>query len=198
MTYIVLASGSRTRRDMLRNAGVEVKAIAPGVDEDEIKASMGADGAPVNAVADTLAELKAMRVSATQPGALVIGADQMLECDGALFDKPPTIEAARDNLKRLRGRNHDLVTSAVVALNGSRIWHHRDRATLAMRDFSDEFLDRYLADAGDDVLGSVGCYRLEGPGAQLFTSVRGDFFTILGLPLLPLLDFLRVRGALAA
>lgn len=194
MTRVILASGSPTRRDILRNAGVDAETLVPGVDEDEVKASMRSEGAPVEAVADTLATLKAIRVSSAHPDVLVVGADQMLECDGKWFDKPGDIAAARNNLISLRGQSHDLVTAAVVARNGSTIWQTTDRATLTMRDFSDEFLDGYIDANGDDLLGSVGCYRLEGTGAQLFTSVRGDFFTILGLPILPLLEFLREHG----
>lgn len=194
---IILASGSVTRRDMLRNAGIEAEAIVPGVDEAEIKESLKTEGASVEEVADTLATLKAVRVSASHTDALVIGADQMLECGGAWFDKPNSIDAARQNLASLRGLSHDLVTAAVVARNGSAIWRTSDRATLTMRAFSDEFLDQYLDSCGADVLGSVGCYRLEGIGAQLFTSVRGDFFTILGLPLMPLLAFLREQKVVA-
>ncbi|MDQ2102955.1 Maf family protein [Azospirillum isscasi] len=194
---VVLASGSRTRAEMLERAGVRVTLAPTAVDEEEIKLAARAEGAPVEDVAEALAELKAQRVTRKHPGALVIGADQMLECEGRWFDKPADRAAARAQLQELRGRTHRLVSCAVVIRDGERLWHHVDRARLTMRPFSDAFLDSYLNAAGDDVLGSVGAYHLEGLGAQLFHRVDGDFFTILGLPLLPLLGFLRVHGVIA-
>ena len=124
----------------------------------------------------------------------MLGSDQMLECDGAWFDKPATRDDARKQLKVLRGKSHSLITSAVLVRDDARLWHTTDRAELRMRNFSDEFLERYLGEAGEDVLHSVGAYRLEGLGAQLFERVTGDFFTILGLPLLPVLGILREHG----
>ncbi|MBB3263013.1 septum formation protein [Azospirillum sp. OGB3] len=194
---VVLASGSRTRAEMLERAGVRVSLAPAAVDEEEIKLAARAEGAPVEDVAEALAELKAQRVTRKHPGALVIGADQMLECEGRWFDKPADREAARAQLQDLRGKTHRLVSCAVVIRDGERLWHHVDRARLTMRPFSDAFLESYLNAAGDDVLGSVGAYHLEGLGAQLFHRVDGDFFTILGLPLLPLLGFLRVHGVIA-
>jgi septum formation protein len=193
---IILASGSRTRLDLLTQAGLVVEAIAPSVDEQEMKASFRAERAPAEACAESLAELKAMRISQRHPDALVIGADQMLDLNGVWFDKPADLDHARAHLQALRGQTHRLVTAAVVALNGSRIWHTLDSARLTMRPFSDAFLDDYLAHLGPAVLSSVGAYHLEGLGAQLFSRIEGDFFTILGLPLLPLLGFLRDHGAL--
>ncbi|TWA68575.1 septum formation protein [Azospirillum baldaniorum] len=194
---VVLASGSRTRAEMLERAAVRVTLAPAAVDEEEIKLAARAEGAPVEDVAEALAELKAQRVTRKHPGALVIGADQMLECEGRWFDKPADRDAARAQLQDLRGKTHRLVSCAVVIRDGERLWHHVDRAHLTMRPFSDAFLDSYLNAAGDDVLGSVGAYHLEGLGAQLFHRVDGDFFTILGLPLLPLLGFLRVHGVIA-
>ena len=194
---VVLASGSRTRAEMLERAGVRVTLAPAAVDEEEIKLAARAEGAPVEDVAEALAELKAQRVTRKHPGALVIGADQMLECEGRWFDKPVDRDAARAQLQDLRGKTHRLVSCAVVLRDGERLWHHVDRARLTMRPFSDAFLESYLNAAGDDVLGSVGAYHLEGLGAQLFHRVDGDFFTILGLPLLPLLGFLRVHGVIA-
>jgi len=193
---VILASGSATRRKMLTDAGLDIVAVSPAVDEDEIKRSAQAAGLRCEEVAEALAELKAARVAKSYPNALVIGADQMLECSGVWFDKPPDADHARAQLKALSGRTHRLVSCAVVLLNGERVWHHVDQASLSMRAMSDDFLDRYLQAAGPSVLHSVGAYQLEGPGAQLFSRVQGDFFTILGLPLLPLLDFLRLRGIL--
>lgn len=193
---VVLASGSRTRAEMLERAGVRVTLAPAAVDEEEIKLAARRQGVGVDEVAEALAELKAQRVTRRHPGALVIGADQMLECDGRWFDKPTGRDAAREQLKDLRGRTHRLVSCAVVVRDGERLWHQLDRARLTMRPFSDAFLERYLIGAGDGVLHSVGAYQLEGLGAQLFQRVDGDFFTILGLPLLPLLGFLRVHGVL--
>ncbi len=191
---LVLASGSRTRAAMLEQAGVSAILDKPLVDEDEVKAAGRAEGVPADAVAEALAELKAQRIARRHPGALVVGADQMLECEGHWFDKPADRAAARAQLLDLRGRTHRLVSCAVVVRDGERMWHKVDSARLTMRNFSEAFLDDYLDRVGDEVLHSVGAYQLEGLGAQLFQRVEGDFFTILGLPLLPLLGFLRVHG----
>ncbi|BAI70640.1 septum formation protein [Azospirillum sp. B510] len=194
LPQLVLASGSRTRAAMLEQAGVSAILDKPLVDEDEVKAAGRAEGVPADIVAEALAELKAQRITRRHPGALVVGADQMLECEGRWFDKPADLAAARAQLLDLRGRTHRLVSCAVVVRDGERIWHKVDSARLTMRNFTEAFLDEYLTRVGDDVLHSVGAYQLEGLGAQLFQRVEGDFFTILGLPLLPLLGFLRVHG----
>lgn len=193
---IVLASGSATRRAMLEQAGVAFVVDTAPVDETAVKDAMRLETGNPARVAEVLAELKATRVSARHPGAIVIGADQMLDCDGVWYDKPADGAAARAQLQSLRDRTHRLVSAVVAVRDGQRLWHHTDQARLTMRRFSDAFLDDYLAKAGDAVLSSVGAYQLEGLGAQLFMAVEGDHFTILGLPLLPLLDFLRENGEL--
>lgn len=194
---LILASASPTRAAMLQNAGLDAEIAAPGVDETAVKRALQAEKASAEQVAVTLAELKAVRVSRLYPGALAIGADQTLDCEGVLFDKPADLAAARAQLKWLRGKTHELVAAAAVARDGAPIWRAAQRARLRMRDFSDAFLEDYLERAGEDVLGSVGGYRIEGLGAQLFARIEGDLFTALGLPLLPLLDFLRGHGAAA-
>jgi septum formation protein len=197
---LILASGSTARAKMLRDAGVALDIAVPRIDEDEIKASYRAEGVGVEDTAIALGEMKALAVSrkvmAADPGRHVLGSDQMLECGGIWFDKPMDLAAARAQLMALRGRRHHLVSAAVLVKDGVRIWHHVDRAELTMRDFTDGYLDAYLGAIGADVLSSVGAYHLEGLGAQLFTRVRGDFFTVLGLPLLPVLAILRTHGML--
>ncbi len=183
---------------MLRAAGVEVACDPASIDEGEAKRALRAAGAGAGDAAESLAELKARSVSRRHPGALVVGADQILDCEGRWFDKPGTEAEARDHLRALRGRAHELVSAAVVVRDGSRLWHHVDRARLVMRPFGDDFLDRYVAAAGERLAETVGAYRVEGLGVQLFHRIDGDFFTILGLPLLPLLDFLRARRVLAS
>jgi septum formation protein len=191
---VILASGSATRARLLTAAGLSIARETAAVDETEVKAALRAEGASAARVAEALAELKAVKVSRRHPGALVVGCDQMLERDGRWFDKPDSLAAARDQLLALAGRDHRLLTSIAVVRDGARLWHHSESATLTMRSFSDGFLDAYLAAVGDAALASVGAYQLEGPGAQLFAHIRGDYFAILGLPLLPLLDFLRNHG----
>ena len=191
---LILASTSSARRLLLENAGLHFDTIAPGVDEEEVKLSLAAGNASAETVAVTLAEMKAMRVSQRQPQALVIGADQVLSCEGRLFDKPADVAAARAHLQFLRGRTHELVSALCVAQGGVRIWHYVGSARLTMRPFDDAFLEAYLARAGDSVTTSVGCYRLEGLGPHLFSRIDGDYFTILGLPLLALLPFLAAYG----
>jgi len=194
---VILASASATRRRLLEDAGVTLSVVPARLDEDEIKASMLADGASGAAIAEALAELKARHVSRRHPGALVIGADQVLEHDGGIFSKPVDRAAARAQLAALRGASHRLVDCVCVLRDGRRLWHCADAARLDMRDFSDDFLDAYLDAIGDQALEGPGAYRLEGLGVQLFARIAGDYFTILGLPLLPLLDYLRVQGVLA-
>lgn len=195
---VLLASGSAVRARLLRDAGLAFRQEPAHVDESEVKQALKGEGATAAAVAETLAELKAMKVSRRQAGALVVGCDQMLDCDGQWFDKPESIAAARAQLLALAGRRHRLLTAAVIVRDGVRIWHHNAVATLAMRGFSAAFLDAYLESIGDEALASVGAYQLEGVGAQLFSRVDGDYFSILGLPLLPLLDFLRQHRVLMA
>ncbi len=188
---VILASASKSRANLLRAAGVPYEIIPAHVDEDAVKNALRQDGATAQKCAETLAEFKAVKISQGRPNDLVIGADQMLECDGAWFDKPLDVEGGRSHLLKLRGKVHTLPTSVAVALNGSIIWHHDAAPRMTMRDFSDAFLDAYLADVGEAVTSSVGAYHLEGRGSQLFSKIDGDFFTILGLPLLELLAFLR-------
>lgn len=193
---IVLASTSVTRRQMLENAGLVFETAPARIDEDEIKQSLLAERATGGEIADVLAERKAAYVSRQQPDKIIIGADQILECDGEIFSKPVDRDGAAAQLRRLRGCDHDLVSVVCVVRGGQRLWHHLDRAHLKMRAFSDEFLEDYLDAVGDTVLEGPGGYRVEGLGAQLFSRITGDYFTILGLPLLPLLDYLRIQDAL--
>jgi septum formation protein len=194
---LILASKSAARRAVLDGAGVRYEARVAGVDEDAVKTSLLAEGAGPREIADALAELKAIRVSSGRPD-FVIGSDQTLDLDGQLYDKAESVEAARARLKLLRGRTHKLHSAVVVAKEGAPIWREIVTASLTMRDFSDAFLEDYLAHEGEHALGSVGCYRLEGPGAQLFSKIEGDYFAILGLPLMGLLDLLRRHGELTA
>ncbi|MGH6955744.1 MAG: Maf family protein [Caulobacteraceae bacterium] len=198
MTPVVLASKSASRAAILAGAGVAFDTLGPGVDEGEAKTRLLAAGAGPKEIAAHLAEAKAKAVSAIRPEALVIGADQTLDLGGALRDKAESPAEARERLVELRGREHHLHSAVVVARGGSAIWRTLESPRLRMRAFSDAFLDRYLARNGQAVLGSVGCYMLEGEGAQLFERMEGDYFAILGLPLLPLLAFLRGEGALMA
>ena len=195
---VVLASRSAARARLLREAGVAFAQVDAPVDEEAVREGLAAEGVSTEDAAVVLAELKAARGSALAgTGPVVLGADQLLELDaGAWLAKPRDRADARAQLLRLRGRRHRLVSAAVAFRNGARVWHHVEAAQVWVRAFTDAFLDDYLERAGDAVLASVGCYHLEGLGAQLMARVQGDFFTILGLPLLPLLQFLRDQGAL--
>jgi septum formation protein len=183
---------------MLCAAGLRFDVVKPTVDEEEVKQSLRAAKASGSEIAETLAALKAQQVSSRHGGSFVIGADQLLECNGRSFDKPVDRADALDQLRYLRGKSHDLISAAVVVKDGLRLWHHTSRATLTLRACSDEFLAQYLDAMGDKVLSTVGGYEIEGLGAQLFSATHGDHFTILGLPLLPLLGFLRDAGAAIA
>jgi septum formation protein len=194
---LTLASKSAARAAVLRGAGLTFEQASPGVDEETIKAALRAEGATPARQAELLAETKAMKVSVQRPG-VVLGADQMLDLDGEGLDKPASMAEAREQLLRLRGKTHVLQTALVACVEGAPVWRHIDKPKLRMRNFSDSFLDAYLDQAGDAVLSTVGAYQLEGRGAQLFDRIEGDYFSILGLPLLPLLGWLRDRGTLTA
>lgn len=195
---LVLASSAEARAAMLRAAGLSFVVEPAQVDEGEVKRAMRAEDPDGGATARALAALKARRVSARRPGAYVVGADQLLVCEGEWFDKPVDMADARAQLRRLRGRRHALVTAVSVARDRAEIWGTVASARLTMRGFSDAFLDEYLARAGAGILRCVGGYEAEGLGAQLFADIEGDWFSILGLPLLPLLAFLREHGVVTA
>jgi len=197
MADFILGSGSAGRRMILENAGLDFAIRRPDVDEDALKEQFLASGGDPEGLAMPLAEAKAAAVSRGEE-LPVLGADQVLVCDGRLFSKPRDMEQARENLKSLRGRPHRLISALAVARGGEVAWRHVASAEMVMRDFSDEFLDWYLDKVGDKALSSVGCYQVEGPGIQLFRQVEADWFTIIGLPLLPFLDWLRGEGIIAA
>lgn len=194
---IILASGSMIRRKIMTDAGIDFEVITRPVDEDAIKTSMLSENVNLKDIADALAEAKSVRVSRQAPG-LVIGADQIMVMDNTLYDKPKNMLEARNRLLDMRGKTHSLIGAVVICENGSPAWRHLAKTKLTMRDFSDSFLDEYLEAEGDQILQSVGAYRFEGRGAQLFSKVEGDFFSILGLSLLPVMDYLRMRGVLSA
>jgi septum formation protein len=196
---LILASQSASRRALLDAAGVEFSTETAGVDEDAAKAALLVQGRSARDVADALAELKALKVSQRHPRALVLGGDSTVETeDGMLLDKAPSRKEAEAQLRDLAGTTHRLHSAAVVAQGGMPIWRHVDTARLTMRSFSDDFLRRYLDAEWPAIGGCVGGYRFEGLGVQLFSRVEGSHFTIIGLPLLPLLGWLRDRGELAA
>jgi nucleoside triphosphate pyrophosphatase len=193
---IVLASQSRARLALLDRAGVKVTRDPASLDEAEIKTSYHRKGAAAGVCAMALAEAKALTVAARHVGALVIGADQLLDFRGTWLDKPRDRADAERQLRLLRGHTHELATAVCVARDGNAIWHDLQQPRLAMRAFGDDFLATYLAGFDRDDLASVGAYRIEGHGLQLFERVEGDYFSILGLPLLSLLAFLRDQGEL--
>jgi len=192
---VTLASGSESRRRLLTAAGIDAASVKPNVDEDAMKAGLRAEGMSVRDQAMRLAEMKAVKISQRVPG-LVIGGDQMLALDNEAFDKPKDLSAAADHLRKLSGKAHTLETAIVVCENGEPVWRHLARPRLTMRPLTEEFIEDYVERVGEPLLSTVGAYQLEGLGAQLFNKIEGDYFSILGLPLLPLLDYLRIRGVI--
>jgi len=194
---LILASASATRRRMLTNAGVELDVVAATVDEEAIKDSLLAGTVAPWDIADCLAEAKARSVSSVHLNRMVLGADQILVQDGRVFSKAQTVDQAQETLECLSGNTHQLISAAVIYDAGQPVWRAISSAELSVRPLSNEFIDNYLTALGEDAFWSVGCYQLEGLGSQLFNKIDGDYFTILGLPLLPVLDFLRGRGMVA-
>ncbi len=194
---IILASKSKARRAMLEAAGVIIESFAPNVDEEALKEGLRADGVTARNLADALAEAKAVRLSRRIGPALVLGGDQILALeDGAMLDKPIDRQEAKAHLRRLSGKKHKLFSAAVIADQGSPVWRHIDIATLTMRPLSEAFIEAYVEAEWDNIRHCVGCYEIEGRGAQLFSDIKGSQFTIMGLPLIHLLDYLRVRGVM--
>ena len=191
---LILASASAARRAVLAGAGLRFAVRPAAIDETAVKHAARAEGLDATAAALRLADAKADWIALHEQEAVVIGADQILVCDGAWHDKPHGLAAARQQLLALRNRTHALATAVVCRTGEHLLWQHTALPRLTMRAFSESFLDAYLAAEGERVLGSVGAYRLEGPGAQLFAHVEGDHTAILGLPLLPFLAFLRGAG----
>ena len=191
---LILASKSAARRAILTGAGVPFDVHVAGIDEDALKTP----GVDARQLAVDLAEAKALAVSALYPEALILGADQTLAFDGGLISKAPSLEAARARLADMRGKAHQLHSGAALAKGGQILWSGADTVQMRMRDYSDAFLDAYIAAEGDELLHCVGSYRLEGMGSQLFEAVEGDYFTVLGLPLWPVLEQLRLAGVIAA
>ena len=194
---LVLASGSLTRRDLLISAGLPVGVCSPVIDERAIEAGLARDGADASKIAEGLASAKAASIGNTKPGQLVLGADQTLECEGVPFHKPADAAAAARQLEWLSGKTHQLHSACSLFQDGREIFTAVTSARLAMRPLSPVFIQAYLEAAGDSILASVGAYQLEGLGIHLFSTVEGDHSTILGLPLFPLLSFLRQHGSLA-
>jgi septum formation protein len=194
---LILASTSPTRLSMLRAAGLNPTPIPPRVDEATIRDALMAEGASPRDIADALAEMKARKVAEKHPDAIVLGCDQVLALDRKTFAKPETPEDARAQLRQLRGKTHKLLSAAVVYENAEPVWRHVSEARLTMHDISDAYLDDYVTRNWDSLRHSVGCYKVEEEGVRLFTSITGDHFTILGLPLLPLLAWARNRGMIA-
>jgi septum formation protein len=196
MTRLVLASQSATRVRLLKAAGIAFTAVAPSVDERAMEMPLVLRGASPAEIAVALADAKAIDVSESEKDVLVIGADQTLDCDGERWTKPPSLAVAHQQLARLSGRAHRLHSAVAVARNGRVAWRYRDSASLTMRPLSAAAIDAYLGEVGDAARTSVGAYQVEGPGIRLFERIDGDYFTILGLPLLPLLLYLRGEGAI--
>jgi septum formation protein len=195
---LILASTSKVRRRLLEAAGVTIETVPPRVDEETVRLALEAEGAGPRDVADALAEMKARRIGEKRPEALVLGCDQVLDLDGTVLGKPPSRDAARAQLLALRGKQHRLLSAAVAYENGAPVWRHVGVVRLTVRPFSDAFLDAYLERNWPAVSDSAGAYHLEGEGVRLMSRVDGDYFSVLGLPLVELLSWLTLRGTLQA
>ncbi len=195
---IVLASASQVRSWLLENAGLEFEVDPADINEFIIKENMGAKGVTAKDIAAILAETKAQVVSSRHPEAWIIGADQVLIFENQIYDKPADITEAASHLRKFKGRQHELISSVCVARENNIIWCYSETVRLHVREYSEAFLKNYLSEPGNNVLESVGAYRLEGLGAHLFSKVEGDYFSVLGLPLLPLLNFLREQGVISS
>ena len=193
---ITLASGSFIRAQILRGAGIDFDVVKPGVDENEIKIAAAADGVDPEETAMRLASAKCEAVATERPG-IVIGSDQILEFQGRLFDKPKTMEEARNRICEFQSASHTLINAIAVARDGQIVWRHIDRPRLFVRPLSNDEIDAYLDAAGPDILSSVGAYQVEKLGARLFEKIEGDYYAVLGLSLFPLLNFLRQESAIA-
>ena len=193
---IILASGSKTRQDLLRNAGVEIEISVARIDEEAIRQSLEAESATPRDIADALAEFKAQKIAMKEPDALVIGCDQTLDFEGKVLSKPSSIDEAQQQLQAMRGKQHTLYSAAVIYDNGKPVWRHIGKTQLEMHDFSDTYLKNYVARNWDSIRHSVGAYKLEEEGARLFSRISGDYFVDLGLPLLEVLTYLSKRGIL--
>ena len=185
---ILLASKSPTRAKLLKNAGISFHAVDHGVDEEEVKMAMSSQ--KPKEVAIKLSELKALKVSASNPNVFVIGSDQVLDFEGKLFSKAPDKKTAEEQLKTLSGQEHTLITSTVVAKNNSVVWRHLNESKMKMRDLSEEIITKYISETGEETLNIVGVYAIEKEGIKLFKSISGDVFSIQGLSMLPLVQFL--------
>ena len=195
-TPLILASGSPFRRQLLENAGLSFSVERPEIDERAVEAPLRSSGATPEDIAQVLAEAKAMDVSERHPGALVIGSDQTLSLQNEMFHKPKDMEGARRQLLALSGRTHELNSALAIARDGETIWRHMDVVHMTMRKLEPGFIGRHLAQVGDKALSSVGAYQIESEGIQLFDKIDGSYFSIVGLPLLPLLSKLRELGAI--
>ncbi len=197
-TPLILASGSEIRQQLLRNAGVEFTVQPARIDEETIKQSLLAEDATPHDIADALAEFKARRISEKNSDALVLGCDQVLEFKGEMLSKPTNPDDAREQLRRLRGARHKLLSAAVLYEEGKPVWRHVGQVRLTMRPFSDSYLESYVERNWDSIRHAVGCYKLEEEGVRLFAQIDGDYFNVLGLPLLQFLNYLTLRGDLPA